>query len=432
MARRRLPVRAAVLASSALFVALWACESPTEVTLVLTTDVDCSKLNETSITVGTPDDIEAKAPAAATTVCIPGPQGGDSTIGTFVVVPSHGRSDAFAVRVVSGVNTGMELRSATDCAPGGRPPDYRNCIVARRELAFVPHTPLTLPIAMRGDCENIVCATVNETCVKGLCVSANVGNLGACSAPGGCGESVLLGGPMVADASDDSPMSDATSGDATAEDAPVVDAAIDGHPGGDGALDAASDGTPVDGPVIDVAMSDVVSTDGTATDSSLADAAGPDATADAADATSQEGSAGDGSVLGSCVDAGSSTGVTCVGATCPSGQVCCIGLTNGSPTSSSCMPSAQCATGVAGSTTYSALSCRDVGGCAAGTVCCLVPSTGGAGYTTGCQASCPTTFNTLEVCKNSCECPTATCKVPTALGSPCSALSLATCGGSCI
>ena len=71
-------------------------------------------------------------------------------IGTFVVVPNQGNgsSESFAVLVVTG-DGDSNCRAAAG---------YPGCIVARRELSFLPHTPLTLPIAMDKACVNVTCA----------------------------------------------------------------------------------------------------------------------------------------------------------------------------------------------------------------------------------------------------------------------------------
>jgi hypothetical protein len=393
------------------------CEAPTEVTLVLTTNVSCATLKTqgTTITVGSADEIEDKAPVAVTDNCVASASG-VNTIGTFVVVPSHGRSDAFAVRVVTGVD-----RTASECAQGGgQAPDYTGCIVARRDLAFVPHTPLTLPIVMRQDCVNIPCiaqGSEQETCVDGTCVSATITDPARCGGAG-CSELTLLdggagtGGP------------DAVASDGQPEDDSGADSPID------------LDGPAVDAPAADGAREDATTTDARAEgDSAIvdahpgADAPGQDASPP--DAPSQETSAPvDASILGSCVAAGTSAGVTCGSATCAKGDVCCVAQpAAGSPTYA-CTAPAGCDTSATGGTEYSSLGCRDVGDCAEGNVCCLVAPVGvGNGFTTTCKTTCVDTFSMVQACRNTCECGgSVVCDV----ASPtCAPLSIGTCGGTC-
>jgi hypothetical protein len=424
MRRRSVPLHVASVAVFAGLVGAVACENPTEVTLVLTTNLPCATLYETTITVGTADEIEEKAPVAETNKCTPG-SSGLNTIGTFVLVPSQGRGAAFAVRIVSGVG-----RLATDCAPGGgQIPDYSGCIVARRELAFVPHTPLTLPIVMSKECENIPC-TEQETCVEGECVPSVISNPDRCVG-GGCAETTLLeGGGIEAGLEDAAPLSDGAESDEQQADAPatVFDGQTTDAPLSDG---ASSGGRMLDAAPPDAAMRDATVADAPGTDSALADAPGPDAPgpdSSQLDAASQDASGpGDASILGSCVGAGTSAGVTCGSATCAHGDVCCVAQPMaGSPTYS-CTSPALCDTSATGQTAYSALACREVGDCTAGNVCCLVASTTvGNSYTTTCKASCQN-FSEVQACTNSCECTGPVCTV----APQCSWLSIATCGGAC-
>ena len=154
------PVRAlAVFATASLLAALApGCRTPTAITLEITTDVPCEKLRGTQIAVGTPDDVEGKAGAAVTPTCRNG------YVGSLVIVPSGDKSTEVGVRVVSGVDHAPE-----DCAAAG----YAGCIVARRAIHFIPHTELTIPIAMRLVCVGDPCDP-RSTCVEGTCVSSTV------------------------------------------------------------------------------------------------------------------------------------------------------------------------------------------------------------------------------------------------------------------
>jgi hypothetical protein len=113
-----------------------------------------------------------------------------------VLVPADDDDAAFGVRVVGGV----EFDAEKDCtvengfAPEPQPgapefPYKTGCIVARRTLSFIPHTPLTLPIVLRDDCIGVPCGP-SETCVHGSCVSSNV-DPDDCVDPAGCDETTL-------------------------------------------------------------------------------------------------------------------------------------------------------------------------------------------------------------------------------------------------
>lgn len=160
-----------------LFFACVACRSPTQITLVVTTDLECSKVTGTSIAVGRLGELADKPAASTTAYC----DRSSGRIGTLVVVPSGDRGEEVALRVVSGVGKGVE---ACTLAPGD------TCVVARRALRFIPHKELVLNVAMRSACIGKPCAK-DETCVQGNCVKAAVGDPEACLGAG-CDETTLL------------------------------------------------------------------------------------------------------------------------------------------------------------------------------------------------------------------------------------------------
>jgi hypothetical protein len=175
MSHRAWLERATVLTMGAA-ASLAGCQPPTEITLELTTDFQCSDLRETAIVVGTPDDVETKAPATIYSEC----DHATGRIGSLVVVPSGSTDDSVAVRIVSSLGT----RSAQDCLDDANSPD---CIVARRTLRFVRHTPLSLPITLQSWCKGKPCAP-GSTCVDGECVPADANCAeDSCSAGAGGG-----------------------------------------------------------------------------------------------------------------------------------------------------------------------------------------------------------------------------------------------------
>ncbi len=145
------------------------CKSPTEISFVITTDVNCARVRDTAISVGTLGTLNKKPPAATSEVCTTG-----GKLGTLVVTPSAGRSDEVEVQIV----TGLDGKRAEDCISGDL---TGGCIVARRALRFSAHSALVVNIAMESSCRDVPCAG-DQTCDKGRCVNAEVG---AC-ATGSC------------------------------------------------------------------------------------------------------------------------------------------------------------------------------------------------------------------------------------------------------
>jgi outer membrane protein assembly factor BamB len=153
------------------------CEQPTEMTLSLHTNVPCTQLEGVTITVGPASSIETMAPGTVSQAC-----SSTGDLGTIVVVPGGARNAAVDVKVVAGVN-----RDPTTC---NAPAYGTGCIVARRSLDFIPHTPLVLDISLSQACNGVVCAT-DDTCVEGACTSSQVQNPLACTDPGACSQSAL-------------------------------------------------------------------------------------------------------------------------------------------------------------------------------------------------------------------------------------------------
>lgn len=143
------------------------CRAPTQVTVELTTDVDCAAGVHTTLQVGSPgSDVERRSPNVDTVACHPG-----GRIGSLILVPSGANDAEFAVKTVLAHGDKTPERCARADADGE---SLAGCIVARREGKFVPHTELTLPIAMLTDCEAFVCPA-GATCVHRQCMPTDPG-----------------------------------------------------------------------------------------------------------------------------------------------------------------------------------------------------------------------------------------------------------------
>ncbi len=426
---RRTRVRIAVVCSFAAMTAAVACLDATQVTLVLSTDEACSNVTGTSITVGTASDIETKLPLTVTNACEPT----TGSIGTFVLVPdATGAADAFAVKIVTAVSP----QQLVNCTAAN---NYTGCIVARREMAFVPHTSLTLPIEMTTACIDVNCST------------ATGNQLQTCTADGTCGPAMVDRCPnatcgLAADQDAEAPEASSVRGDggpdaSSAEDAQAPDATVEDEPAPEattppgldamaeaeaatidvGPMDVAIE-VPIDAP-IDVSADVAIDTGVDAKADATADATA-DAPNDVSEAASFDGPATQ-PETGSCVGAGTSAGVACAGGTCTGGNVCCIEVSGGTVTES-CTAAAACNTNST-SPVYSSFACRNVGDCPSGKVCCsLAGATVGSSLTNTCQTTCPSTFRQKQPCVNTCECGAGSCTSIT-----CSSIPMDTCGGFC-
>ncbi|HVJ15263.1 MAG TPA: hypothetical protein VM686_07475, partial [Polyangiaceae bacterium] len=150
---------------------LLGCREPTQITVELGTDVHCDEVWGTNLTAGVLGEVEDQPPSLETQACRNG------RIGSIVLVPSDSSSDKVALRTVTGVG-----KLPADCIED----DYvGGCIVARRALSYIPHTPLVLPIDMTLDCLDVACDE-RHTCYKGGCVTAEVDDPEDCTGDNPC------------------------------------------------------------------------------------------------------------------------------------------------------------------------------------------------------------------------------------------------------
>lgn len=137
------------------------CLEPTQIEVTLRTDVAWAEGRTVAVSVGKTSALEQAEPSTVAEQSWP--QSGQ--IGTLVLLPSDDRDEPVSVRVVMGLG-----RDPSTCTLE----DAKGCIIARRRLSFVPHSPLALPIALYAACEGIPC-DANTTCTAlGTCVSSEL------------------------------------------------------------------------------------------------------------------------------------------------------------------------------------------------------------------------------------------------------------------
>jgi alpha-tubulin suppressor-like RCC1 family protein len=156
-------------------IAALGCRAPTEIRVTIATDIPCAELEGVAITVATPSRVDGEAPATVTNDC-----DGSGNIGSIVVLPAASDDEDVAINVVAG--RGLDVSQCV--APDYGPHDSRTgCIVARRSLHFVSHSPLDLPIELRGVCVGEPCIP-GQTCDLGSCVPAQVTDPSQCTGDG--------------------------------------------------------------------------------------------------------------------------------------------------------------------------------------------------------------------------------------------------------
>jgi hypothetical protein len=185
-ARERAVVRRTALALVCASVpfATSGCLSSTDITLDITSDLPCSKLDEATITAGLLGTVENRGSDAVARKC--SDKSGGGSLGTLVLTPRGDPNDEIIVRVVAGVAS----TKATTCTEAN---DYEGCIVARRELHYELHKPLELPIELHASCLETRCIGEDSTCVDGHCFSSKIADPSKCVGDG-CSQAKLFAG----------------------------------------------------------------------------------------------------------------------------------------------------------------------------------------------------------------------------------------------
>ena len=149
-----------------------ACQDPTEITVSITTDAKCTDIDGVSFSLGVLGPGLDQKPASSVAVSCDQATG---RVGAVVVIPSGSRNDEIAFRVTAGFGKPVD-QCVAPFGPG--------CIVARRSLRFIPHTPLFVPVKLSVSGAGIPC-DATSTCQAGTCVDPKL-DPNQCQTSGGC------------------------------------------------------------------------------------------------------------------------------------------------------------------------------------------------------------------------------------------------------
>lgn len=147
-----------------------ACQDPTQVQLVVRTNVAYAQGASLAIWA-------SHTPGAATLSAESSdPWLADGEVGDLMVTPgTAGREGPLTLRIAMG----LRGKKAEDCRDGDP-----GCIIARRNLRFVPHTRLKVPVVVYLACEGVRCDEASTCSYLGKCVSASVDPQRCASAEG--------------------------------------------------------------------------------------------------------------------------------------------------------------------------------------------------------------------------------------------------------
>ncbi|NOU29435.1 MAG: hypothetical protein HOO96_16145 [Polyangiaceae bacterium] len=179
--RGRQLVRATVLGLAATAVlGAAACQSPTQMRMVLRTDLPCGTptsaapyaLNDLSIFVASNDAtlrerIQAGTPSAYLSACTRGPGG---ELGTLYLTPDG--SDIGMVAVMAGLVHGGAGATTRQSAQTCTSASQENCLLSTRRFRYSTHQTGVVPVLLEASCVNHrpECAP-GQTCRAGACAS---------------------------------------------------------------------------------------------------------------------------------------------------------------------------------------------------------------------------------------------------------------------
>lgn len=138
-----------------------ACQEPTQIRLEISADASCQDIVATSISVGTPADVESRAAVAEHEGC----EGGK--VGTLVLIPSGEPDEEISVRIVAGLG-----KTPAACVADGFKKVAASevgCIVARRTLRFEPNETVVVSARLSAACLDKPCSA-GSSCELGQCV----------------------------------------------------------------------------------------------------------------------------------------------------------------------------------------------------------------------------------------------------------------------
>ncbi len=171
-----------------------ACQTPTSMQIVVSTDVDCASLpgeHLAHVVAGRPEDVVEVTSPSTTKPCE-----ASGHVGDVVLLPADDETAAVALKVILGVDRSTEVCGTVTPDSVGITDEekaWSGCIVARRRLGFVEGAALVVDVPLHVSCIGVPCSEAAfTTCIEGgRCVPADI-DPDDCLG-GGCGEDELPG-----------------------------------------------------------------------------------------------------------------------------------------------------------------------------------------------------------------------------------------------
>ncbi len=153
------------------------CLGATTLRVSAPSEVDCAVGARVAVVVAaTSEELRTRVPSGISTRCVPRGDGLNDT-GSVVLTPAGSKDEGIAFALMTRPD-GEAPETCTDTAQS------KQCIVARRELRFVPHETISVPVELRLSCLGVTCPS-GQTCRRGACVGDVVAT--------GCGDACSEG-----------------------------------------------------------------------------------------------------------------------------------------------------------------------------------------------------------------------------------------------
>ncbi len=159
--------RAGVLVFAAvagcMLVPIASCLDATEIVIDVTSNADCRIIGPQGAMIQVGPHGGAPTTSVTTNQCTLADGATLAEMGNIVVLPSGDIDSTVAIEVVASIDSTFKT---ADCLPED---PKKPCIYARRQISFLPHTRLDLPIELDALCAGVVCDD-GFTCQNGACV----------------------------------------------------------------------------------------------------------------------------------------------------------------------------------------------------------------------------------------------------------------------
>lgn len=164
-----------------LFLVAGCAQDPTEVVVTVFSDLPCGTSTVAAVAIGVPGELGDRSVSGTSTTC-----NADGSRGVVVLVPK-GRSDAeFAVEVRISADRSVSI---DDCVAAN---GYRNCIVARRILSFLPERAVHLRVDLRNPCISTACSQRTTCVAQGTSKSCLEAQIDVNKCAGECDEKTVI------------------------------------------------------------------------------------------------------------------------------------------------------------------------------------------------------------------------------------------------